>query len=141
MSMDCDQVFMILTRGPFPSGDPSDEQVEDHLETCADCWRLAEALRPAGHSLGGFQEAVPTAECQDLPGYWGDARPAAFGQPHPSAARIALMAGGRPAPTPYYGHKIAPLSHGFPVDLVRAAVLLSTLSATAVGLLLLWRVW
>src|SRR3990170_1027429 len=71
--MDCDQVFMILTRGPFPTGEPWDEEVEAHLETCADCWRLAEALRPA---LEVFQEAVPPAESRDLPGYWGDARPA-----------------------------------------------------------------
>ena len=45
--MDCDQVFMILTRGPFPTGEPWDEQVEAHLESCSECWRLAEALRPA----------------------------------------------------------------------------------------------
>ena len=57
--MDCDQVFMILTRGPFPTGEAWDEQVEAHLETCAECWRLAEALRPA---LEVFQEAVPPAE-------------------------------------------------------------------------------
>lgn len=139
--MDCDQVFMILTRGPFPNGDPSDEQVEDHLETCTDCWRLAEALRPAGSSLGGFQEAVPSPECHDLPGYWGDARPAAIRPSHPSAARTALVAGDRPASSPYYGYTIAPLGAGYPVDLMRAAVLVSTLSATVVGLLLLWRVW
>src|SRR2546429_8857942 len=71
--MDCDQVFMILTRGPFPTGEAWDEEVESHLETCSDCWRLAEALRPA---LEVFQEAVPPAEGRDLPGYWGDARPA-----------------------------------------------------------------
>ncbi|HEX3598938.1 MAG TPA: hypothetical protein VHU84_02275 [Lacipirellulaceae bacterium] len=73
--MDCDQVFMILTRGPFPTGESWDEQVETHLETCADCWRLAEALRPA---LEVFQEAVPPSEGRDLPGYWGDARPASM---------------------------------------------------------------
>jgi hypothetical protein len=72
--MNCDQVFGILTRGPFPTGQPLDEQVEAHLEVCADCWRLAEALRPA---LDVFQEAVPAAESRHLPGYWGDARPAA----------------------------------------------------------------
>src|SRR5688572_11205839 len=73
LAMDCDQVFMILTRGPFPTGEAWDEQVENHLETCADCWRSAEALRPA---LEVFQEAVPPAESRELPGYWGDARPA-----------------------------------------------------------------
>jgi hypothetical protein len=72
-AMDCDQVFMILTRGPFPTGALSDELVEDHLEACGDCWRLADALRPA-HDM--FQESVPSAEVRGLPGYWGDARPA-----------------------------------------------------------------
>lgn len=71
--MNCDEVFGILTRGPFPTGEPWDEQVEAHLEHCGDCWRLAEALRPA---LEIFQESVPPAESRDLPGYWGDARPA-----------------------------------------------------------------
>src|SRR5918997_915126 len=56
MAMNCDQVFMILTRGPFPTGEPWDEEVEGHLESCSECWRLAEALRPA---LAIFQEAVP----------------------------------------------------------------------------------
>src|SRR3990172_8219805 len=72
--MNCDQVFNVLTRGPFPTGDPCDEEVEAHLERCADCWRLADALRPA---IEVFQEAVPPAESRELPGYWGDARPAA----------------------------------------------------------------
>jgi len=71
--MDCDQVFMILTRGPFPTGELSDELVEEHLEACGQCWRIAEALRPTQNVL---QEAVPSAEGRDLPGYWGDARPA-----------------------------------------------------------------
>jgi hypothetical protein len=70
--MDCDQVFMILTRGPFPTGEQSDELVEAHLEACGNCWRMAEALRPAQEI---FQEAVSAAEGRDLPGYWGDARP------------------------------------------------------------------
>src|SRR5881275_1319233 len=88
-AMDCDQVFMILTRGPFPTGEAWDEQVEAHLETCADCWRLAEALRPA---LELFQEAIPPSESRELPGYWGDARPAAtvVSELSQSAARIAL---------------------------------------------------
>ena len=69
--MDCDQVFMILTRGPFPTGEPWDEEVESHLERCADCWRLAEALRPA---LEIFQEAVPPSEGQRLAGLIPGAR-------------------------------------------------------------------
>jgi hypothetical protein len=45
--MNCDQVFDILTRGPFPSGDAADAAVERHLAACHECRRLAEALRPA----------------------------------------------------------------------------------------------
>jgi hypothetical protein len=70
--MNCDHVFFVLTRGPFPSGHADDPAVEVHLETCADCWRFAQALRPA---MDVFQEAVPAIEGRDLPGYWGDSRP------------------------------------------------------------------
>src|ERR1044072_1548915 len=104
LAMDCNQVFMILTRGPFPTGEAWDEEVEAHLETCSDCWRLAEALRPA---LEVFQEAIPPAESRDLPGYWGDARPASqvFAQLTSAAGRTALAPGVRrlgtvPRPVP-----------------------------------------
>jgi hypothetical protein len=65
--MNCDQVFDILTRGPFPTGTPCDTGVEAHLSTCSECRRLAEALRPA---LELFQESVGPEESRDLPGYW-----------------------------------------------------------------------
>jgi hypothetical protein len=65
--MNCDQVFDILTRGPFPTGTPCDTGVEAHLNNCSECRRLAEALRPA---LELFQEAVGPEESRDLPGYW-----------------------------------------------------------------------
>jgi hypothetical protein len=65
--MNCDQVFDVLTRGPFPTGTSCDEPVEQHLGECAACRRLAEALRPA---LELFQEAVDPEESRDLPGYW-----------------------------------------------------------------------
>lgn len=65
--MNCDQVFMVLTRGPFPTGGPEDGPVQHHLQGCPDCMQLAEALRPA-HDI--FQEAVSPAEARDLPGYW-----------------------------------------------------------------------
>src|ERR1700674_1533680 len=68
--MNCDQVFDILTRGPFPTGTPCDTGVEAHLSACSECRRLAEALRPA---LELFQEAVGPEESRDLPGYWGAA--------------------------------------------------------------------
>src|SRR6185295_13762523 len=98
--MDCNQVFMILTRGPFPTGEPWDEEVETHLETCADCWRLAEALRPA---LEVFQEAVPPAESRDLPGYWGEARPShsVISELNQLTSRVATAAGVRRMARPY----------------------------------------
>ncbi len=65
--MNCDQVFDVLTRGPFPTGTSCDTLVEAHLRGCADCRRLAEALRPA---LELFQEAINPEESRDLPGYW-----------------------------------------------------------------------
>jgi hypothetical protein len=65
--MNCDQVFDVLTRGPFPTGTACDPPVEAHLSVCPECRRLAEALRPA---LELFQEAVGPEESRDLPGYW-----------------------------------------------------------------------
>ena len=67
--MNCDQVFEILTRGPFPTGTACDTPVEVHLSVCPQCHRLAEALRPA---LELFQEAIGPEESRDLPGYWRD---------------------------------------------------------------------
>lgn len=71
--MNCDQVFSVLTRGPFPTGAPSDLAVEGHLSRCEDCWRIAEALRPA-HDV--FEESIPAWEGRNLPGYWGGSEPA-----------------------------------------------------------------
>lgn len=65
--MNCDQVFDILTRGPFPTGTSCDAGVEAHLTACPECRRLAEALRPA---IELFQESVGPEESRDLPGYW-----------------------------------------------------------------------
>src|SRR4051794_8354711 len=64
--MNCDDVFDILTRGPFPSGNASDAAVESHLADCGECQRLAEALRPA---LELLTEAVPGGEGRHLPMY------------------------------------------------------------------------
>ena len=65
--MNCDQVFDVLTRGPFPTGTACDTPVEAHLRVCPECRRLAEALRPA---LELFQESIGPEESRDLPGYW-----------------------------------------------------------------------
>ena len=67
--MNCDQVFDVLTRGPFPTGGAVDPEVEAHLLVCANCRQLAEALRPA---LELFEEAVTLEESRTLPGYWGN---------------------------------------------------------------------
>jgi hypothetical protein len=67
--VNCDGVFDILTRGPFPSGCATDEAVEAHLVHCRECQRLAEALRPA---VALFQESIGADEGRDVPGYWGE---------------------------------------------------------------------
>lgn len=81
--MNCDQVFDVLTRGPFPTGAESDAEVERHLGYCVDCRRLATALRPA---VELFEEAVRPEESRGLPSYWGEAV-----EPH-SAAHDATFA-------------------------------------------------
>ena len=57
--LNCDQVFDVLTRGPFPTGEPEDDAVERHLRACHECRRLAEALRPA---VALLHEAIETDE-------------------------------------------------------------------------------
>ncbi|HEY1599615.1 MAG TPA: hypothetical protein VGG64_08440 [Pirellulales bacterium] len=68
--MTCDDVFDVLTRGPFPTGAAGDHLVERHLTDCCDCRRLATALQPA---VELFQESVGPDESQGLPGYRGRA--------------------------------------------------------------------
>ncbi|HVX14238.1 MAG TPA: hypothetical protein VHC22_23835 [Pirellulales bacterium] len=94
----CDEVFDILTRGPFPTGAPSDGIVESHLNHCDTCRQLAEALRPAIELL---QESIAPEESDGLPRYggssltrssWSDREPSplstkAVARP---AARVAL---------------------------------------------------
>ena len=91
--MNCDQVFDVLTRGPFPTGTSCDGPVEAHLEECAECRQLAEALRPA---LELFQEAVDPEESRDLPGYWcslaADHSPPLVSYATPLEARLAPAA-------------------------------------------------
>jgi len=66
--INCDQVFEVLTRGPFPTGSADDEAVERHLRACHDCRQLAEALRPA---VALMHEAVAADQAVDLPEYQG----------------------------------------------------------------------
>ena len=70
--MNCDGVFAILTRGPFPTGSRHDGAVERHLQICPDCQRLAEALRPNSELT---PESIGIEESRVLPGYWGDSLP------------------------------------------------------------------
>jgi hypothetical protein len=126
---------MILTRGPFPTGEPWDELVEAHLETCGDCWRLAEALRPA---LEVFQESVPPAESRDLPGYWGDARPASLSGAV-GTSRTALAAGVRRIAQPQQEFEVHALPSEFTLDVFRSVALAATVAAAAVSLVLLFR--
>lgn len=137
--MDCDRVFVILTRGPFPTGEPWDEEVEAHLESCSDCWRLAEALRPA---LEVFQEAVPPAEARDLPGYWGDARPGSLsplGGTARAGGRTALAAGIRRAAPPKRGYQTAAVPSEFTLDVVRTIALAVMVAAASISLVTLFR--
>lgn len=84
--MNCDQVFDVLTRGPFPSGASDDADVELHLEACHDCRQLADALRPA---VDVFHESMPHDEYDDLPGYRGSLRESES-QPLPLAVAMML---------------------------------------------------
>jgi hypothetical protein len=68
----CDEVFDILTRGPFPTGNDSDAAVEHHLRCCHDCRQLAEALRPA---VALFHECLSDDEVRSLPEYHGAVQP------------------------------------------------------------------
>ena len=137
--MECDQVFKILTSGPFPTGEPWDEQVEAHLEACAECWRLAEALRPA---LEVFQEAVPPAESRNLPGYWGDARPASAALAELTSTpprTTAVAAGVRRFNRPYPAYERNAASHEFSADVLRTIALAATMTAAALALVVLFR--
>lgn len=88
MSLDCDQVFDILTRGPFPAGEASDGDVERHLACCHSCRQLAEALRPA---VELFHEAIEPADCDDLPGYRGTLAPQSMGLAQLVAEAVSVM--------------------------------------------------
>lgn len=136
--MDCDQVFMILTRGPFPTGEAWDEQVESHLESCSECWRLAEALRPA---LEVFQEAVPPAESRELPGYWGDARPASevIAEITNSATSTALVPGIKRVSRPIPAYQRNAATREFSVDVLRSIALAAIMTATVFMLMLFFR--
>lgn len=68
--MRCDDVFEILTSGPFPSGSASDESVERHLECCHECRKFAEALRPLSDVR--FDTDLPTYDGRLMRSMSGD---------------------------------------------------------------------
>jgi hypothetical protein len=89
--MNCDQVFDVLTRGPFPTGAPEDIAVEHHLRACHECRQLAEALRPA---VALMHEAVGADKAMALPQYQGSL-PSQRPEKHPLA--VIRLATSRPA--------------------------------------------
>ncbi|MBI1248595.1 hypothetical protein GC197_12240 [bacterium] len=55
----CDDVFEVLTQGPFPTGHhDTDFPVQRHLSVCHSCRELAEALRPATDMLSEGQQDI-----------------------------------------------------------------------------------
>ncbi|RCS40653.1 hypothetical protein DTL42_25120 [Bremerella cremea] len=70
----CDDVFDVLTRGPFPTGQhDTDFPVQRHLTVCHSCRELAEALRPVTAVLAEGQQEVSTEETS-LPVFLAEAQ-------------------------------------------------------------------
>jgi hypothetical protein len=133
--VNCDQVFDVLTRGPFPTGDTSDEAVEQHLRACHDCRRLAEALRPA---VALMHEAVAADHALNLPEYQGSLpTPALDDDPYTSPRSLALglrRLDVKPHAIPKPGFDVAQLVHG--MRLLAASILVVALGTLAWGLLM-----
>jgi hypothetical protein len=92
---------------------------------------LAEALRPA---LEVFQEAVPPSEGRDLPGYWGDARPAStvVAQLVGGATRTAVASANLPQKR-NRKYLAQPMVRRLPAEIFRAAVTAATLTAAGLA--------
>ena len=68
----CDDVFDVLTRAPFPTGQhETDMPIQRHLTVCHSCRELAEALRPATEMLAHGQ-ADTAEENSSLPVFLAD---------------------------------------------------------------------
>lgn len=60
----CDDVFEVLTRAPFPTGEhETDLPIQRHLTVCHSCRELAEALRPATDMLASGQAGTNEEDC------------------------------------------------------------------------------
>ena len=119
--IDCDQVFDVLTRGPFPSGSPEDDGVEQHLRACHECRQLAEALRPAVELL---HEAVAAEEACGLPGYQGALPAIAVNRPGLTPRAV----------TPRWGSADRNLQSLAAVRFLAASILVAALSLLVYGL-------
>jgi hypothetical protein len=129
----CDEVFDVLTRGPFPTGRPSDGVVEAHLCQCTECQRLAEALRPAVELF----EAVAPEESRTLPSYGGRLRSTSAPLPWEATLAEALPANSKPelnhSRPPERQNLLATLLSGpCPVNLARFATA-ALLGAVVIG--------
>jgi hypothetical protein len=119
--LNCDQVFEVLTRGPFPTGSACDEGVEQHLAACHECRRLAEALRPA---VALLHESMTADLAADLPEYQGALPPPR----RPAIAPPVRTARRRPART--RGHASFVLSG---LRLVAASLLVASIGGLLYG--------
>lgn len=129
--MNCDQVFDVLTRGPFPTGAASDAAVEQHLRACHECRQLAEALQPAVELL---HESLAPEHSVDLPEYQGllasvQRAVATEERPQPTNLRVRQLA--RPEPKRPRFDAPQVLSA---VRLIAATVLISALGTLVWGL-------
>ena len=124
--MNCDQVFDVLTRGPFPTGDAGDAAVERHLAACHECRELAVALAP-GVEL--FHEAL-AFESYGLPGYRGVY--SHTGSTGLAAAVEAALADEAPTPAAALAH--SPVSAG-PWGVVAALSIGAIVGALLMGLI------
>jgi hypothetical protein len=78
-----------------------------------------------------------------LPGYWGDARPTGGGVSALSRSRqrLAPTAGLQRVAALQETRRAAAYSTRFTPEILRAMMLASTLTATAIGAGLLWMIW
>jgi hypothetical protein len=88
-----------------------------------------------------FQEAVPPAESRDLPGYWGDARPASevIANLMEGASSTAVAHGVRRVARPISAYQRNAASREFSVDVLRAIALAATMTAAAFTLMMILR--
>ena len=129
--MNCDQVFEVLTRGPFPTGAASDAAVEQHLRACHECRQLAEALQPAVELL---HESLAPEHSLDLPEYQGllstiQRAVATESSPQPTKLRVRQLARKQPKKSRIDGPQVLSA-----VRLIAATVLISAIGTLVWGL-------